>query len=175
MSGSAPLSRGRLGWGDLLLVVDSEAKVGFSSKIVQGVWLAPGRAAKFVADCRGLRIRFCRVNRSDAEVLKGVMALLGVAQSMDEEVLAEVMGLHLRRLDDQAVSKAAARVPGELTSKTRAALAAAAAQSGVLSVSLAYLRLLPFLDEGRSCPLSSLYGDDLGARSGNGNSFPCGD
>ena len=34
-------------------------------------------------------------------------------------------------------------------------LAAAAAQSGVLSVSLAYLRLLPSLDEGRSCPLSN--------------------
>ena len=140
--------------GDLLLVVDSEAKVGFSSKIVQGVWLAldvqPSLLQIVVASASVLSR-----NRSDAEVLKGVMALFGEAQSVDEEVLAEVMGLHLRRLDDQAVSKAAARVPGELTSKTRAALAAAAAQSGVLSVSLAYLRLLPSLDEGRSCPLSS--------------------
>ena len=53
-------------------------------------------------------------------MLKGVLALLGVAQSMDEEVLAEFMGLHLRRRDDQVVSKAATRVPGDLTSRMRA-------------------------------------------------------
>ena len=88
--------------GDLLLVVDSEAKVGFSSRIVQGVWLAldvqPSLLQIVVASASVLSR-----NRSDAEVLKGVMALFGEAQSVDEEVLAEVMGLHLRRLDDQAV------------------------------------------------------------------------
>ena len=132
--------------GDLLLVVDSEAKVGFSSKIVQGVRLALDVQPSLLQ----IVVAFASVlsrNRSDAEVLMGVMDLIGV--------LAEVTGLHLRRWDGQAVSKAAARVQDKLTSKMRAALAAAAAQSGVLSVSLAHLRLLPSLDEGRSCPLSS--------------------
>ena len=53
------------------------------------------------------------------------------------------------------MSKAAIRVPGELTSKMRAALAVAAAQRGFMSVSLVHLRLLPSLDKGHSCPLSS--------------------
>ena len=148
------IQSGSPGVGDLLLVVDSVAKVGFSSKLVQVVRLTmdmrPSLLQTVVAFASG-RSR----NRSDAEVLKGVMALFGEAQSVDEGVLAEFTGLHLRRRDDQMVSKAAARVPGELTSKVRAVLAAAAAQSGVLSVSLAHLRLLPSLDEGHSCPLSS--------------------
>ena len=139
------IQSGSPGVGDLLLVVDSVAKVGFSSTLVQGVRLTmdmrPSLLQTVVAFASGLSR-----NRSDAEVLKGVMALFGEARSVDEEVLAEFTGLHLRRRDDQMVSKAATRVPGELTSKVRAVLAAAAAQSGVLSVSLAHLRLLPSLD-----------------------------
>ena len=138
--------------GDLLLVVDSVAKVGFSSKIVQGVRLALDGQPSLLQTGVAFASVLSR-NRSDA--LKGVMALIGEAQSVDEEVLAEFTGLHLRRRDDQVVSKAAARVPGELTSRVRAALAAAAAQSGFLSVSLGHLRLLPSLDKGHSCPLSS--------------------
>ena len=65
-----------------------------------------------------------------------------------------ITGLHLRCRDDLVVAKAAARVPGELTSKLRAALAAAAAQSGFLSVLLGHLCLLPSLDKGHSCLLS---------------------
>ena len=140
--------------GDLLLVVDSVAKVGFSSKLVQGVRLTLDVQPSLLQTVVAFASVLSR-NRSDAEVLKGVMALIGEAQSVDEEVLAEFTGLHLRRRDDQVVSKAAARVPGELTSKMRAALAAAAAQSGFLSVSLGHLRLLPSLDKGHSCPLSS--------------------
>ena len=67
-------------------------------------------------------------NRSKAGVLEGAMALIEEAQSADAEVLAEFMELHLRRGEYQAVSEAAARVPGELTSKMRATLATAAAQ-----------------------------------------------
>ena len=148
------IQSGSPGVGDLLPVVDSVAKVGFSSKLVQGVRLTmdmrPSLLQTVVASASGLSR-----SRSDAEVLKGVMALFGGARSVDEGVLAEFTGLHLRRRDDQMVSKAATRVPGEFTSKVRAVLAAAAAQSGVLSVSLAHLRLLPSLDEGRLCPLSS--------------------
>ena len=84
-------------------------------------------------------------NRSKADVLEGAMALIEDAQSADVEVLAEVMELHLRRGEYQAVSEAAARVPGELTSKVRATLATAAAQCGYL----------PSLDKGHPCSLSS--------------------
>ena len=140
--------------GDLLPVVDSVAKVGFSSKIVQGVRLALDVQPSLLQTVGAFASVLLR-NRSDAEVLKGVMARIGEARSVDEEVLAEIAGLHLRRRDDQVVSKAAARVPGELTSKMREALAAAAAQSWFLSVSLSHLRLLPSLGKGRSCPLSS--------------------
>ena len=70
-------------------------------------------------------------NRSKADVLEGVMALIEEAQSAVGELLAEIMELHLRRGDYQAASEAAARVPGELTSKMRATLATAAAQCGI--------------------------------------------
>ena len=173
MSGSAPLSRARLGWATCCSQVDSVAKVGFSSKIVQGVRLALDGQPSLLQTVVAFASVLSR-NRSDAEVLKGVMALIGEAQSVDEEVLAEITGLHLRRRDDQAVSKAAARVPGELTSKMRAALAAAAAQSGFLSVLLGHLRLLPSLDKGHSCPLSSsTVVKILGLAVEDGNSFPC--
>jgi hypothetical protein len=141
--------------GDLSLVVDSMAKVGFSSKkIVQEVRLALDVQPSLLQAVVALASVLSR-NRSNADVLEGVMALIGEAESVDEEVLAEIMELHLRRQDCQAVSKAAARVPGELTSKMRATLATAAAQSGNLSESLDHLRLLPSLDKGHPCPLSN--------------------
>ena len=140
--------------GDLLPVVDSVAKIGFSSKSVQGLRLALDGLPSLLQTVGAFASVLLR-NRSDAEVLKGVMAQIGEARSVDEEVLAELTGLRRRRRDDQVVSKAAARVPGDLTSKMREALAVAAAQSWFLSVSLSHLRLLPSLGKGRSCPLSS--------------------
>ena len=80
-----------------------------------------------------------------ADVLEGAMALIEEAQSADAEVLVEIMELHLRRGEYQAVSEAATRVSGELTSKMRAALATTAAQCGYL----------PSLDKGHPCSLSS--------------------
>ena len=97
---------GSPGVGDLLLVVDSVAKVGFSSKLVQEVRLTLDVWPSLLQAIVALASVLSR-NRSDAGVLTGVLALLGEAQSMDEEVLAEFMGLHLRRRDDQVVSKAA--------------------------------------------------------------------
>ena len=141
--------------GDLLPVVVSVAKIGFSSKSVQGLRLALDGLPSLLQTVGAFASVLLR-NRSDAEVLKGVMAQIGEARSVDVEVLAELTGLHRRRRDDQVVSKAAARVPGDLTSKMREALAVAAAQSWFLSVSLSHLRLLPSLGKGRSCPLSSL-------------------
>merc|ERR1719284_793780 len=141
--------------GDLSLVVDSMVKVGFSAEtIVQEVKLALDVQPSLLQAVVGLASVLSR-NRSNADVLEGVMALILEAQSVDEEVSAEIMELHLRRQDYQAVSEAAARVPAELTSKMRATLATAAAQSGNLSESLDHLRLLPSLDKGRPCPLSN--------------------
>ena len=145
---------GSPGVGDMSLMVDSVAKVGFSSKLGQGVWLTTDMRPSLLRTVVSFASDLAR-NCSDAKVLKGVVALFGEAQSVDVVVLAEFNGLHLRRRDDQMVSKAATRVPGELTSKVRAVLAAAAAQSGALSVSLAHFRLLPSFDLGHSCPLSS--------------------
>ena len=144
---------GSPGVGDPLLVVDSVAKVGFSSKLVQEVRLTLDvRPSLLQAIVALASVLSC--DRSDAGVLKGVLVLLGVAQSMDEEVLAEFLGLHLRRRDDQVVSKAATRAPDNLTSRMWAALAVAVAQGRSLSVSLVHLCLLPSLDWGHSCLLS---------------------
>ena len=76
-------------------------------------------------------------NRSKADVLEGAMALIEEAQSADAEIME--FG------DYQAVSEAAARVPGELASKMRATLATAAAHCGYL----------PSLGKGHPCSLSS--------------------
>ena len=50
-------------------------------------------------------------NRSKADVLEGAMALIEEAQSVDAEVLAEIMELHLRRGEYQAVSGCARHSP----------------------------------------------------------------
>ena len=106
-------------------------KVGCSSKkIVQEVRLALDVQPTLLQAVVALASVLSR-NRSKADVLEGAMALIEEAQSADAEVLAEIME-YLRRGEYQAVSEAAARVPGELTSKMRATLATAAAQCGYL-------------------------------------------
>ena len=101
------------GVGNMLLVVDSVAKVGFSSKLGQGVRLTLDMQPSLVQTVVAFTSVLSR-NRFGAVVLKGVMALIGEAQSVVEEVLAKITGLHLRCRDDLVVAKAAARVPGEL-------------------------------------------------------------
>ena len=54
-------------------------------------------------------------NRTNAEVLEEVMALISGTDSVDAEMVAEIMDLSLRREDHQAASEATARVPGELS------------------------------------------------------------
>ena len=59
-------------------------------------------------------------NRSNAEVLEVVIALIDEARFVDSVVLAEISELHLRRRGYQTVSETAAQVPGELISTTLA-------------------------------------------------------
>ena len=101
------------------------------------------------AGCRGA------LNGSNSQLLEEMLTLIDPSVSVDAEALADIMELHERRQNYQAVADTAARVPGLLTSKMRATLATAAAQSGNVSESLSHLRLLPSDGKGRPCLVSS--------------------
>eukprot|EP00747_Dinoflagellata_sp_TGD_P114942 gnl/TRDRNA2_/TRDRNA2_172031_c0_seq19.p1 gnl/TRDRNA2_/TRDRNA2_172031_c0~~gnl/TRDRNA2_/TRDRNA2_172031_c0_seq19.p1 ORF type:complete len:953 (+),score=234.25 gnl/TRDRNA2_/TRDRNA2_172031_c0_seq19:173-3031(+) len=140
---------------DLISVVDSMRKLGYSSSaVVAELRSALDSCPTLQSSVAGLQTALLRDNAVD--LLAGVVALLEEkGQRIESTIYSGLMGAQLRRKDYTAVAAVADKLPLEaLTPKMRAMLAAAAAGRGRIDEALERLRQIPEPAAGSRCMLT---------------------